>query len=659
MVHSAREVKNKAFNFSIGLDPAPLGPRASSRRTPQPTPGKSQPSRTPRAGPATATRKTPATKKATPSTAKAASEKRAATANKTKTPHTVGPTSGGAGKTQSTFVTPSATGKRKRGAAAAQTFDQSDADELERDDEEHRPPSSQVAPRSSTRPRLRRSGRNAIGGEDVEDDLNQNDENHILSGGKPSGGSSAKESRGRLGEPRTSATPSKRPKSHPRKALQVLEDSGGPSNTARPVSIRRGRPQKIIEEPSDGEDQLSTRPRSIAQKRPKPKAAAKPVKSALADDRDELEGDEAPVQAALPKKAGQLRPRRSEASEITTPAPTRAKGSKGGTTRMTEGEAGPSTGPRIVSNKPPPQLAAAKQNTPMTRPRVGRPRKSTDQDTLAEAVARESQSSRTVSTALQKLKKRRASTEAMEEDRGVKRQKNSEDAVPVTVYRLFKMQRDSPQEDEEDPLAGPTPDTKLPPVNPIDVFAQISFEISNRYANSLGRQLQRDSLNASQRAEVKRKRTIVQQFINSLSDRLFELTEAADAGTVLRKRLKEVLKEREGLRDEFLDIRKQRDEIALRMDLVREQHRQSTASRRNQDELSVAMFDIELAVKRGKEMAKGGAGATEGPVEPLGMLLKSVAKESSSRDISGGLLQKVKGFRGFLERAVDLFEGRS
>ncbi|KAB2572298.1 hypothetical protein DBV05_g9038 [Lasiodiplodia theobromae] len=218
---------------------------------------------------------------------------------------------------------------------------------------------------------------------------------------------------------------------------------------------------------------------------------------------------------------------------------------------------------------------------------------------------------------------------------------------------------------EIDELELPTPSAvanpRLPAVNPVDILAQVTTELIARMNDSLIRQAAEvGTSDKPRRAELKRRSGVVQAFSTELADRLFELTEAVDSGEALRVRLKAATKEKVALRSEFLGIRKEREQVALRMDAVRQAHMEAEAKRRRDEELSDALYGIETAVQRGREKAAREGREDEGPqVSPLWEIKDALSNGVSAVGPGGGLLDRVKDFNGFLGRAAGVLEGRS
>ncbi|KAL0262519.1 hypothetical protein SLS55_001487 [Diplodia seriata] len=237
--------------------------------------------------------------------------------------------------------------------------------------------------------------------------------------------------------------------------------------------------------------------------------------------------------------------------------------------------------------------------------------------------------------------------------------------IPVTVYRISAPRKPTDEASEIDELELPTPsavaNTRLPAVNAVDILAQVTSELTARMNDSLLRQAAEiGTSDKARRAELKRRAGTVQAFSTELADRLFELTEAVDAGEALRARLKAATKEKVALRSEFLTIRREREQVALRMDAVRQAHMEAEARRRRDEELSDALYGIETAVQRGREKAAREDRQDEGPeVGTLWEIEDALSSGVSAVGPGGGLLDRVKDFNGFLERAAAVIEGRS
>lgn len=96
------------------------------------------------------------------------------------------------------------------------------------------------------------------------------------------------------------------------------------------------------------------------------------------------------------------------------------------------------------------------------------------------------------------------------------------------------------------------------------------------------------------------------------------------------------------------------------MDEVRIKHESRSTEAQERQALNTNLQDIELAVSIATD---NGPTEEEGELElappDLGIDLKMVVAEVSSRSAGGGLLKRMREFNDFLERAALALEGRS
>ncbi|MBE7182125.1 MAG: hypothetical protein INR71_13140 [Terriglobus roseus] len=275
------------------------------------------------------------------------------------------------------------------------------------------------------------------------------------------------------------------------------------------------------------------------------------------------------------------------------------------------------------------------------------------------------------SAATQPSQRPRASAEVAEPPRS----RPATTTVPITVYRLSQPVTLG-MDDDDDELNGSThaslSSRGLPPVNPVDVLTQVTSEVIEHMAETAHRlpptsissrrsSAAQGSNRKADAQELKRKRAILHHFKQSLSDSLFDVTTALDAGTVLAARLKQLLKEKLQLRDELLTVRAQREEVALKIDRVRRDHATWRTATTRRDELSADLWDLEMAVKQGREECERRTRRGE-EVEPpamgLRMLAASVAETVTGVGEEGGLCGDVTKFNETLERVAGVLEGR-
>jgi len=118
-------------------------------------------------------------------------------------------------------------------------------------------------------------------------------------------------------------------------------------------------------------------------------------------------------------------------------------------------------------------------------------------------------------------------------------------------------------------------------------------------------------------------------------------------------------REKLALRGELLRLRAERDEVALKMDAVRARHEAESAAARRHDEISAAMHNVELAVHQGQAAPElTPAEKKKADIANLELLVRRVTEQACSGSDGGGVLQQIRGFNAFLERAASMLEGR-
>ena len=135
-------------------------------------------------------------------------------------------------------------------------------------------------------------------------------------------------------------------------------------------------------------------------------------------------------------------------------------------------------------------------------------------------------------------------------------------------------------------------------------------------------------------------------------------TEALDNNFALSTRLKRTNKERVALREELLNRRREREKIALRTDEIRRSHAQVSKAAQDENELNTMMDDIELAVHRCREQQDYVPDDDDSGGNGLEVLMQVVAATVSSAK-GLGLLDRVKGFNAYLERAVSAMNAKA
>jgi hypothetical protein len=174
--------------------------------------------------------------------------------------------------------------------------------------------------------------------------------------------------------------------------------------------------------------------------------------------------------------------------------------------------------------------------------------------------------------------------------------------------------------------------------------------------NCMAEKLQ-TSQDSSQRKELRSEINLSLSFKESLNEKLLDLQDANDLLSTNFKKIKLFKRDNAELRREILSLQDSRQEIAIEQDNVQARHDVEKAEADVRNTLSDNMFEIEAAIKNGREKARKEGREDEGPQIPFGMLLQNVGNDLGS--LGGGLLANVKGFNGLLEKAAGWLEGRA
>jgi hypothetical protein len=189
-----------------------------------------------------------------------------------------------------------------------------------------------------------------------------------------------------------------------------------------------------------------------------------------------------------------------------------------------------------------------------------------------------------------------------------------------------------------------------------DTTHTILEETIDHRLNRMAEQLQ-TSQDSDRRKELRSEINLSLSFKESLIEKLLDLQDANDVLSTNFKKTKLFRRDNAELRKEILGLQNGRQEIAIEQDNVQAEYDAEKAKVEARNTLSDSMFEIEAAIKSGRDKARKEGREDEGPEIPLRMLLETVGKDVGSR--GGGLLANVKGFNGLLERAAGWLEGRA
>ena len=259
----------------------------------------------------------------------------------------------------------------------------------------------------------------------------------------------------------------------------------------------------------------------------------------------------------------------------------------------------------------------------------------------------------------QKLKSKssKAQSSSAKSSRDRRTKEAGDDKIHVTVQRISHVHRLNFNPDSDDDLAGPGAFPKKKSPNAIDVLAQICREMIGKTITTVKGGF-KDETNVARKNELKRKRELFERYGDELDGRLFQMTTALDHNHALGVKLKHAAKKKASLRDELLEMRRQRQELELQMDEMRAGNEEAAKAANEEHELNNLLHDIELAVERGKAAQEqdgdDDGDAEEGNGEPtLAMRLRQVADNVSSADGRIGMLERIKDFNKLLEEAID------
>lgn len=179
--------------------------------------------------------------------------------------------------------------------------------------------------------------------------------------------------------------------------------------------------------------------------------------------------------------------------------------------------------------------------------------------------------------------------------------------------------------------------------NVVDVLAQICRETIANLMESISRNVQ-----PSERTSTKTKRAALEAFGEDLNEELFQMSEAVENRIELEARVRKSKREKVGLQLEYIEIRKQRERIALKCDSVRRRHWECEQDVREKWNISEAARRVELDMDRNEEEVDEG----------VEYLLRSVTNNVSNLSDAGGILDKAKAFNAQLATMALMLERR-
>ncbi|UZP46374.1 hypothetical protein NXS19_014186 [Fusarium pseudograminearum] len=228
-------------------------------------------------------------------------------------------------------------------------------------------------------------------------------------------------------------------------------------------------------------------------------------------------------------------------------------------------------------------------------------------------------------------------------------------AIEITVQRFVNVKKYGEDDGEEDQLAGDVPFI-MNGETVVDVFSHLCFEVIDGVVAKLY-----DTLGSTEEKEKKKECRIkilaLEAYKEELTSRLLQQAIHLNDLHTLRKRVKIVQREKLSLREEILRLKAEREQVALKMDAVRIKHEEDTKESKYRLDTSTIMHDIDMAVERGRDAPElSRAQEKKADLANLELLVARITDEASSSSSAGGMLQQVKNFNAFLERAAVALE---
>ncbi|KAI1132681.1 hypothetical protein F5Y10DRAFT_230529 [Nemania abortiva] len=238
------------------------------------------------------------------------------------------------------------------------------------------------------------------------------------------------------------------------------------------------------------------------------------------------------------------------------------------------------------------------------------------------------------------------------------RRKSDGTSIPVTVQRYTKPLRRNENDIDEDILNDDIPFTDHKSPNVVDVVLQMCEENVEKYLSTLHEEASQADGPANRKI-FRTKLRVVEAFQEELRTQLQSQTIALDNLRTLKKRVRAAQKEKLALRNEILRIRAEREQVALKIDAVRERHETANQQTLSQLGLSSTMDDIELAIENGKMAPELGPKEEKmAELANLDLLISQITNQVSVTGDGGGALKQIRDFNMFLERAAIALEGR-
>ncbi|RSM18653.1 hypothetical protein CDV31_002582 [Fusarium ambrosium] len=231
-------------------------------------------------------------------------------------------------------------------------------------------------------------------------------------------------------------------------------------------------------------------------------------------------------------------------------------------------------------------------------------------------------------------------------------------AIELTVQRWVNAKQFRQGDGEEDPIIASEVPFQNQDETVVDVFAQVCLEVVETTLAKLYETMT-STEDKEKKKECRIKIRAVDAYREQLNLQLLQLATHLNDWHSLRKRVRLIQREKLKLREDILQLKAEREQVALRMDAVRIKHEEDTKESKYRLDTSAIMYDVDLAVEQGRDAPElSRAQEKKAELANLELLVARITNEASSASSAGGMLQQVKEFNAFLERAAVALETR-
>ncbi|KIW84534.1 hypothetical protein Z517_03784 [Fonsecaea pedrosoi CBS 271.37] len=215
---------------------------------------------------------------------------------------------------------------------------------------------------------------------------------------------------------------------------------------------------------------------------------------------------------------------------------------------------------------------------------------------------------------------------------------------PILTHRLTGFSiLPTIHEDDEAPVGDALQASDRAQPNVVDVLAQICRETISNAIDRIAEVTQ-----SNKRTSLNNKRSALEAFGKDLDDELFAMSEAVENRFNLEGRVRKSKREKAALRAEYIELRREREQVALKCDALRRRHWQCEESTRAKWTLSEAAMGVEQEMDRNSDVEDEG----------IEFLIRDVT--TSISNVSGqGILDRVVSFNAQLENMALLLERRN